>query len=87
MYMVCTIPQSMWLELTDDRSIGTYNWDPVVELDYPAAFQNALLKVIDGKKSFNYVYLGGAFTEPDQEKSLWFFSEGRRVRVSLLLIS
>lgn len=63
------------------RSIGTYNWDPVVELEYPAAFQKALLNVLDVKKTFRYVYLGGAFTEPDQEKSLWFYSNGRRVRV------
>ncbi len=63
------------------RSIGTYNWDPVVELEYPEAFQEALLKVLDVKKTFTYVYLGGAFTEPDQEKTLWFYSEGRRVRV------
>ncbi|KAF4625828.1 hypothetical protein G7Y89_g12334 [Cudoniella acicularis] len=61
-------------------SIGTYNWDPVVELEYPEAFQEALLKVVDVKKTFTYVYLGGAFTEPDQEKTLWFYSEGRRVR-------
>lgn len=63
------------------RSIGTYNWDPVVELEYPEAFQQALLKVLDLKNPFIYVYLGGAFTEPDQEKTLWFFSGGRRVRV------
>jgi len=63
------------------RSIGTYNWDQVVELEYPEAFQEALLKVLDVKKTFTYVYLGGAFTEPDQEKTLWFYSKGRRVRV------
>jgi hypothetical protein len=63
------------------RSIGTYNWDPVVELEYPEAFQKALVKVLDPKKIFRYVYLGGAFTEQDQKKSLWLFTEGRRVRV------
>jgi hypothetical protein len=63
------------------RSIGTYNWNPLVELEYPEAFQKALLKLLDVKKTFTYVYLGGAFTEPNQEKTLWFYSEGRRVRV------
>lgn len=63
------------------RSIGTYNWDPVVEIEYPEAFQKALLTVLDVKKTFRYVYLGGAFTEADQEKNLWLFAEGRRVRV------
>lgn len=63
------------------RSIGTYHWDPVVEIEYPEAFQQALLKILDAKKTFRYIYLGGAFTEPDQEKSLWFFAKGRHVRV------
>lgn len=62
------------------RSIGTYNSDPVVELEYPEAFQQALLKVLDVKNKFTYVYLGGVMTEPDQEKTLWFF-KGRHVRV------
>ncbi|EXJ92088.1 hypothetical protein A1O3_00638 [Capronia epimyces CBS 606.96] len=63
-------------------SIGTYNWDSTVELEYPEAFQQALLKVLDVhvNKPFTYVYLGGAFTEPDQEKTLWFYTKGRRVR-------
>ena len=63
--------------------MGTYNWDPVVELEHPEAFQQALLRFIDVKKmkTFRYVYLGGAFTETDQEKSLWFLTEGRRMRV------
>lgn len=52
-----------------------------MELEYPESFQQVLLKVLEEKKTFNYVYLGGAFTEEDQEKSLWFFSEGRRIRV------
>lgn len=43
--------------------------------------QEALLKALDVKKTFPYVYLGGAVTEPDQEKTWWFYSEGRRVRV------
>ncbi|KAK9482018.1 hypothetical protein V1527DRAFT_477767 [Lipomyces starkeyi] len=61
-------------------SIGTYNWDTVVELEYPEAFQEALLKVLDVKKTFRYVYLGGAFTETDQEKTLWLYAKGRHVR-------
>ena len=69
------------ISVNGSRSIGTYTWDPVVELEYPEAFQEALLKVLDGKKTFTYVYLGGAYTEPDQKKTLWFYSEGRRVRV------
>lgn len=74
----------LWLNANEnDRSMGTYNWDPVVELEYPEAFQQALLKVLDGTKTFRYVYLGGAFTETDQEKSLWFLAKGRHIRVCL----
>lgn len=61
--------------------MGTYNWDPVVEIDYPEAFQKLLVQLMYGKKTFNYVYLGGAFTETDQTKTLWFYSQGRRIRV------
>lgn len=74
------------MSVNDGRSIGTYNWDPVVESEYPEAFQEALLKVLDPKKTFKYVYLGGAFTESDQEKTLWFYSKGRRVRVRSFLV-
>lgn len=62
--------------------MGTYNGDPIVEIDYPEAFQKALVSVLGVKKTFKYVYLGGAFTETDQEKTLWFFIQGRLVRVS-----
>ncbi|KAK9357174.1 hypothetical protein V1504DRAFT_436988, partial [Lipomyces starkeyi] len=31
-------------------------------------------------KTFRYVYLGGAFTETDQEKTLWLYAKGRHVR-------
>lgn len=68
------------------RSIGTYNWDSVVELEHPEAFQNALVKVLDVEKTFRYVYLGGAFTETDQEKTLWWLAKGRRVRVRFHLL-
>lgn len=69
------------------RSIGTYNWDREVELDYPEAFQKALLKVLVVNRTFRYVYLGGAFTEPNQERQLWFYAEGRHVRVRPYLFS
>jgi hypothetical protein len=52
-----------------------------VEIEYPEAFQQALLKVLDVKKTFRYVYLGGALTESNQEKKLWFYAKGRHVRV------
>lgn len=76
----------MKLTVNGDRSIGTYTWDPVVELEYPRAFQTALLTALDRDqaKTFRYVYLGGAFTEQNQDKVLWFYALGRRVRVRSL---
>lgn len=78
----------MGMRIDGERSIGTYDWNPIVELEYPEAFQQALVEVLAGdkgrEKRFRYVYLGGAFTEEDQQKTLWFFSGGRRVRVCLL---
>lgn len=74
----------MELTVNGGRSIGTYTWDPVVELEYPRAFQTALVRALDrdrATKTFKYVYLGGAFTEQDQDKVLWFYTQGRRVRV------
>lgn len=52
-----------------------------MELDYPEAFQKALLKTLNVMKTFRYVYLGGAFTETDQTKNLWFLTEARKMRV------
>ncbi|MCJ1374559.1 hypothetical protein MMC20_005791 [Loxospora ochrophaea] len=61
--------------------MGTFSGDRVVEIDYPLAFANAMAKIIPAhKKKFRYVYLGGALTEPDQEKRLWYLQTARRFR-------
>lgn len=64
--------------------MGTYNWSAIVEIDYPEIFQQALVKTLPRPRSFKYIYLGGAFTVQDQEKSLWMFETGRKVRVRIL---
>jgi len=61
--------------------MGTYNWNPVVEVDYPETFQRTLSQELNRKSTFRYIYLGGAFTVQDQGKSLWLFAKGRKVRV------
>ena len=38
----------------------------------------------DSKKPFRFVYVSGMLAERDQEKTLWFGQEGRRMRVSSL---
>eukprot|EP01117_Protostelium_nocturnum_P002233 TRINITY_DN12880_c0_g1_i1.p1 TRINITY_DN12880_c0_g1~~TRINITY_DN12880_c0_g1_i1.p1 ORF type:complete len:221 (+),score=38.93 TRINITY_DN12880_c0_g1_i1:45-707(+) len=62
-------------------SIGTYNGSLAVDVEYPLTFANAMVKILsDSNKPFHYVHLGGAFTEWDQEKTLWFMPNGRQRR-------
>ncbi len=77
-------PHQRLLIIVRRRCMGTYSGDSVVEIDYPLAFANAVAKTIPAhKKKFRYVHLGGAFTESDQERRLWFLPTARRVRVGL----
>jgi len=61
-------------------AIGTYNGSMLVDVEYPLAFANSMQTLSDHTKPFKYVHLGGAFTEMDQEKTLWFLQRGRRTR-------
>lgn len=66
--------------------LGTFNGDEKVDIEYPLAFIKAIkTRRPPGSKPFRYVQLGGAFTEPppqkgQNERSLWFFANGRHVR-------
>ena len=63
--------------------VGTYNADEKVEIAYPKAFFEGMVKTEEWKrreKVFRFLYLGGAFTETDQSKQLWFLPTARRVR-------
>ena len=73
---------------TADASIwclGTFNGDERVDIEYPLAFIKAIKTRPPGLTHFRHVQLGGAFTEPppkegQKERSLWFYTNGRRVR-------
>lgn len=63
--------------------VGTYSGDEKVEVDFPKNFHNAMTSSPSWStrtKEFRFVLLGGTFTEPDQEKSLWWMQQARRVR-------
>ncbi|MCJ1240724.1 hypothetical protein MMC14_008728 [Varicellaria rhodocarpa] len=66
--------------------MGTFHGDKRVDIEYPLTFINAIIKTRPtGSTPFRYVQLGGAFTEPppkegQEERSLWFYVNGRRVR-------
>lgn len=73
--------------LTIKRCLGDWEGQPEVVLDYPLAFQNALInlrrRTADGEqRSFRYVHLSGKLTEQDQSKSLYFFAENRKLKVA-----
>lgn len=67
-----------------NRAMGTYDGNPVVEVEYPTAFAQAFLRGKREKtgKKFRFVFLRGAYTVEDQEKSLWFMSTARKGNVS-----
>ncbi|KAH8703250.1 hypothetical protein BGW36DRAFT_369041 [Talaromyces proteolyticus] len=66
--------------------LGTFNGNEKVDIEFPFTFINTIKSRPSSlAKPFRYVQLGGAFTEPPpeeakQERSLWFFQNGRRVR-------
>ena len=65
---------------------GQSKGDREVQVDYPMAAVNAfsdiLASQLDTGKGFRFVYLSGALSEKDPNKSLWFLGELRRLRVS-----
>ena len=68
------------------RMMGAYKVDQAVHVDYPLAFQKAFLKVLEShpeRPRFRDIHLSGRFVEQDQEKSLWFLSAQRKMKVSL----
>ncbi|KAF2626236.1 hypothetical protein BU25DRAFT_412065 [Macroventuria anomochaeta] len=55
--------------------------DPVLELEYPRAFANAIAPSLASHgKRFRYLHLSGAFVERDQKKSLWMKADARKTK-------
>ncbi|CAG8981133.1 hypothetical protein HYALB_00005848 [Hymenoscyphus albidus] len=71
-------------------AMGTYTGDSVVEVEYPTAFADAFLRRqregrkgkgnggLERKEKFRFVFLRGAYTVEDQDRSLWFMPSARR---------
>ena len=56
--------------------------DPVLELEYPRAFADAIAPHIAiCVKRFRYLHLSGAMVERDQKKSLWMKANVRKIKV------
>ncbi|KAK5058697.1 hypothetical protein LTR84_010961 [Exophiala bonariae] len=66
--------------------LGTYNGDKTIDVEFPLAFINIIKNQRPPSSTpFRFVQLSGAFTEPppkegEQERSLWYFANGRRIR-------
>ena len=65
--------------------MGTFTGDERVDIEYTLTLIEAIKTRPPGSTHFRFVHLGGAFTEPppregQEERSLWFYANGRRVR-------
>jgi hypothetical protein len=69
--------------LTIRRCMGTTAANRTLEVDYPLAFTTAFTSA-GLTKPFRHIHLSGATTERNQTSNLWFKSEMRKMKVSLL---
>jgi hypothetical protein len=87
-----TIPESTWTQLINADALiwamGTYDLNKDVNFNYPLAFQKSLAQRVqvqrsnrdDEKGKFRFILLGGAFTEANQSRRLFFLWEQRRLK-------
>ncbi|KAI2488403.1 NADH-flavin reductase [Pyrenophora tritici-repentis] len=76
-----------WTQMADADALiwamGSYTFDEDVNYAYPIAFQSALSKRLarnGNTEKFKWILLGGAFTEPDQTRFLYFLTGQRRTK-------
>jgi hypothetical protein len=66
------------------RALGTSNSNRGPNLEYPLAFLDAFVKVLEprnGKSPFRYIHLSGKFVVQDQSQPLWFLEAPRKIKV------
>ena len=66
--------------------MGSSDGNPDVDLEYPMAFQRALIKDRETHcgadvPRFTHVHLSGRFVVQDQDASLYFLSARRKIKV------
>ncbi|CAG8953776.1 hypothetical protein HYFRA_00006667 [Hymenoscyphus fraxineus] len=74
--------------LSNPHPPRTYTGNPITEVQYPLAFADAFLRsqresqrkssTTEKKDKFRFVFLRGAYTVEDQERSLWWMGMARR---------
>lgn len=64
-------------------AMGTTDANREVNYTYPHAFLTSFLdarkETVHGRQRFRYIRICGAFTEHDQGRSLWFYSDARKL--------
>ena len=69
------------------RTMGTYNGNLQVDLEYPMAFQEAFGRLLESQETknknnkFRYIHLSGKLSVQDQEARLWFLERARKIKV------
>lgn len=85
------VSETTWSSISDADTlvwaIGTYDLNEDVNFNYPLSFQERLALHQTTKRSregsstnFRFILLGGAFTEIDQSRWLWFLPDQRRMK-------
>ncbi|KAI8714098.1 hypothetical protein NCS52_01129100 [Fusarium sp. LHS14.1] len=65
-------------------AMGSYGGDVQADLEYPFAFQEAMVRVLKPTgRQFNYVQLSGKFVWQDQDTQLWWGSGPRKIKGKL----
>ncbi|RMJ18263.1 hypothetical protein CDV36_002099 [Fusarium kuroshium] len=65
-------------------AMGSYGGDVQADLEYPFAFQEAMVRVLKPTgRQFNYVQLSGKFVRQDQETPLWWGNVPRKIKGKL----
>lgn len=83
-----------WRNVRGNRALGikslanlTMEEARHVSIDYTMHAASVLTQELaQPGKPFRFAYLSGVMAEKDQEKSLWFMGEARRMRVSVPLL-
>lgn len=71
------------------KKVGDFKTAQKINVEYPLALaelfvSHAALSTKDGKK-LRFVFTSGALTERDMNKTLWFLSESRKMKVGSML--
>lgn len=87
-WYVCLLNSFCPILLTQSllRCMGSYNGSETVDLEFPVAFMDSMIKVLDAKTRktpFKYVHLSGKFVRQDQNLNLWWGDRPRKLKVRL----